>query len=700
MDNINIKALEELENRDYNIESLYNKIVIQLPPDKQGIVKELERRNYDKYTILKIMLNPPKAVQPKQQEVQPSFWERFKSTAKEEAPAALGATIGALRGSSAGIPGAVTGAFIGGTLGELGKVGGEIAFGEKESPATIGDLTKIGLSAGLEGTKQAGYELAGGLLAKGTAKVLLPFVKKAPFSPAVTEEAQTAYNMLEKYMPQEDKWFPRFYQTFKKAKKPSLLPAEATDNWVMDFLHNVTSGAILGGKHIKDFQLLREKAIDNMMDDLIKSFGGIADADDLGRLFILTANNNLKINRLPAKVMYNTIESKVMPVMEKVKIPITTDTGLIDELGRPLFKTTYTTKLVPQKGVKISLKSLKKFAKPIFERSKAIDSLEAKNMGDDLVETIVQLPNEVDYKTAQSLYTRLRTRVEDLSITNKNAPGIGIANQLKHRLRTEMGQKLKNYDKDAFILWKSANKLWRETSKKYNNRFIRQLIKAGDEQFGNEPEKIVSRIFIKGGISRIKSVKEAVGTQVWDKLKNYLINDIIRKSTKDNIVHGSTMLEKMFGKSGYGKQVMEATFNPLEIKMIKDTATTLKVIQAKQGQGIGHMWIQLAQAGAATTMVFTGMKGTAPVILLGPAILARLFTNPTANKWFLRAVRLGIKAPQEAALAMRMMEMAYNIVSNKPLEIKPIQSISTTKGYKYYQDIFNNKQQQMKGGNQ
>ena len=76
---------------------------------------------------------------------------------------------------------------------------------------------------------------------------------------------------------------------------------------------------------------------------------------------------------------------------------------------------------------------------------------------------------------------------------------------------------------------------------------------------------------------------------------------------------------------------------------MKQFANDLQVIQAKQGEGTGKVWIQLAQGAAIANLAGLGPGQAKPfsgVVILGPPALAYIMTHPVLSKWFLDGVQL------------------------------------------------------------
>jgi hypothetical protein len=298
----------------------------------------------------------------------------------EEIPQVGGGIVGGIAAGTAGmgiipIVGAV--AFGAGT-GEAYKQIGQHLSGSLDAPRTSIDAAK---RIGKAGLTEAGWELVGGLVAKGFGKIIAPLKKK------MVEGSEEAINL------------------FKDKLKPMvLLPAEATESRVLDLLQNVSESSIVGGSSIQNYKTQRIKFFDDFADSLITEFGKHTDTTDLGNLFVTSISNSRAVHSKAAKILYNSVKA-----------------------GK----------------AKTEIGSLKNFAKPLQRRATKLEGIEAKNAGDDLVDAVMDLPDRLSYKEATELRSRLISRIDEFSILNKKAPAIGKAKKLVGLLDSAIEKSLK-----------------------------------------------------------------------------------------------------------------------------------------------------------------------------------------------------------------------------------------------------------------
>ena len=559
-----------------------------------------------------------------------------------ENPRMVGATMGALRGSKRGIPGAVGGALLGGVFGEQVKQLDQLATEHPLMPKTTKESL---IRQGKAGVVSAIEEVGGGITLKAANKVLAPFAK------AVTVDAKVAMETLQKWMPKG---------------KTAITAAEGTNHWMLDFAHNVATKSFFGGAPMARHGIARKEAVVNMIDGLANGFGKEADPVQLGNMITDVAKNNWKAYKEEVtRPLYNRVEQLTAPTIRKVPVTKQVETGTFHFNGKPITKTVSAGfEEVVEGGVKVNVTGLKDSVKTNLRQLKDIKFLGKETSGDNLVLGITNLGDTIQVDTAIALRKRLIGISDELAITNAKDPAIGIAKNMTKMLDRQIDDALSKGSKEALETWRYANQMYKEGAGKYNNRFIRGLIKQADPIGGKgEPGKVLSTIFKNGGVDNINKVKTAVGPQLWNQMKGWHVRELLLKSTNKTtgIVNGVTLKNNMFGSSGMRREAMEAIYTREEIKQLENNAITLGVIQARQGGGAGGMLIQLAQAGAITGLATGTLQKTSVAVLVAPEVLARMLTSQRATKWFLNTQKFGNKGILVGSTASRMTNLAKEI---------------------------------------
>lgn len=530
----------------------------------------------------------------------------------------IGALAGGTIGAIAGAPGGPVGAAAGGAL---GAAGGEAV--EQLARRAIGLPVP---ETSLEAAKQIGKEAALGAVGEIGGRVALGLGGRAFRAikprPVVTPEAERAIRFLDTNLPTQERGVlnPFRYLVGKERQaKLTLLPAEANESRAIDLLHNASEASILGGQAISGFKKNRDKALVDIADDIIDFMGERAEPDLVGELFVNAANRELKTSRVGAKIMYNTVDS------------LAGDT-------------------------RVQLGTLKDFAEPLQEVATELRGIGATAAGDPTITGILDIGEDVSFSVAKELRSRLIDAANEFSVTNPKAKIIGKTNRLVGLLDEAMEKSLKDSGQDETLrILREANRLWKEGSEKFDNEFVRRLIKRGTRQ--GEPEAIVKAIFKDKAISNIKRAKTAVGgrnTPEWKQMQSHFVQDLFTRSTKRGTgeITGATLqanLDKM------GKKALREIYSPGQLNKIQEFANALSVLQAKQAEGTGRMFIQLTQAGALVSIPFGGaLNPLSTTILLGPGVLAKAFTNPKIADTITRGIKAGTKTQAAAGALGRM----------------------------------------------
>ena len=512
-------------------------------------------------------------------------------------PENVGATAGSVAAGVAGMGllSTVPLAALGGAAGEAYKQLGQHLSGSLDAPRTsLEAARRIGKAA----ARQGGFELVGGLAVKGLGKLLAPY--KGTLEEGIKEVTDF----------------------FKDKIKPLVfMPAESTTARSLDLLHNIAESSVVGGNKIAQFKNKRTKFFEDFADSIIDQFGQRTDPADLGNLFVAAIEENKKVHAEAARVLYNNVDK----LADNVTVPTS---------------------------------SLKKFVKPMGEISSELGNIEAKNAGDDLVSAILDLPNELDFKTAVELRSRLLSRVDEFSVLNKKAPAIGKAKKLISILDRNIEESL---GPEALEAWRTANRFYKDGQKKFNNTLIRRLVKFADDT-GTGAEMIAPAIFKPGHVSAVRKVKTALANnpEEWRKLQGFFVQHLLSKATStDGVIMGKRLINLISGKpNSFGLPMLKETFTPQQIKSLQMLGRALQTTQSRQAEGAGRVLIQLTQAGALGSLATGKMALPATTIIIGPAILSRMMLNPKVAKLLTEGVSMPAGSAQAASLLARIVAAA------------------------------------------
>lgn len=546
----------------------------------------------------------------------------------EKAPSdfPIGATIGGTIGAAVGAPGGPATAI---PLAGLGAAGGEAVEQLVRRGFGLSGVPETGLEAGKEIIKEGGLGLVGegvGRLALKTGGAVFRFIKPRPI---VEEEAQRAIRFLNENLPVQERgrFNPfRYLVGPQRQAKLTLLPAEATEGRILDFAHNASESSILGGQAISDFKKKRTKALVNIADDIVDSMGDRAEPDLLGEMFVSAANKEFKTSRVGAKIMLNTAE----------------------DLAR---------------STRVPIADVKGFAEPLSKIAAELKGLGGAEAGDPIIKGILELEEDLSLTAAKELRSRLINIADTFSATTPKAKVIGRANKLVGLVDASIEKALKaDGQTEALRIWREGTRLWKKSSDEFDNAFIRRLtslvIKKG------EPEAIPRAILKGKAVSNIKNAKLASGglhSDTWRQMQSFFTQDLYERSVKrgTNELVGTSLTANL---SKMGKKALREIYTPGQLNRIQEFANALTVIQAKQAEGSGRMFIQLSQAGAVVSVPFgQGVNKTAATILLAPGVLAKAFTNPKIADILINGIKAGTKTKVAAGAMGRFVTDLTNL---------------------------------------
>ncbi len=536
----------------------------------------------------------------------------FEGAGETRIGSMVGQTIGGIVGLPAGYPGVAGGAFLGGSAGEAFQQIIERMLG-LPSPETPLEAAK---DIGIQGAIGTVSELGGRAIFATGQKFLQPYKSK------ILSASDDAIKFIKD----------------KLKIKPQLTPAETTEAISLDIAENLADNSIIGSGTARKFKFNRQLAFEQFGDDFAQNMGPHLSDDQLGNTIVDVINGKLKANRAAATTIYNRVaeltEDKLATVSIKLAPNLTT-------IGKRSLK-------IPTKVGIVSLKGTKAFAKEVSGSLKNI-KLRGDLSGADIANTILGMPDNVSVAEAQKLRSLLRKVGDEFNIVNKGAPAQAATKRMTSTVTEALHSALKKHAPEAYELQKAGDALYKHGSKKFNNQFLRRLFKMADPDFGNNPEGVVRALMQPRKVSNIRNFKSAVGAEEFKKFRTYLTDDVLKSSVNpaDDTLNGQRMFARLFGKNGFGNNMLKEIYNPEQLGLLREFTNALKITQSRPPTSTGRMFIQLAQAGAAITVIsapFGERKQRltgAAAILFGPAVLAKMFSDPT----FVKLLTTGVKLP-------------------------------------------------------
>jgi len=514
--------------------------------------------------------------------------------------------------------GSASGAFVSQTF--------DPTFNPKDDFMEIaGDISKDLLLAGAVGATGEG---AGLLIGKGITKVLGRNKK-------LLEGADEAVASIEA---QKTKILanPASYskEVQEAVKTGQLTPGLLQKGQTIDILENVTESSIIGGADIRYAKEGANTIAQSSIDDFIKSYKVKAGDGALGNLFQKTLTKDMELFKLTSNAKYKLVD---------------------DALSSDQFANRF----------QVDLTNLKTFA------AKELDNLGAKSESSNLKSFLTGILDENNYITFKKANNM---RSDYLEISRAfTAETLG---KKKGRLSAIAGEAITDAMDNAAVpsqvknLLKDANKTYRKGAETFNDTLFKKMINS-------DPDLVYKSIIAAGDRPTLvkktfemldRGVKDVTErTLLKNKIKGQFLDDIMSRSQVDNDQFGVEIdARRLFANFTKKEETFKAMFSPKEIKNLKEFQNALKFAQGKKSKtgGLpGGMMIQMKQSGAliqlatAATASGAGFSGVGAGILLAPAVIGKMFTNPK----IIKALTLGIKYQDNPTLTRRyfLQSMAY-----------------------------------------
>lgn len=390
-------------------------------------------------------------------------------------------------------------------------------------------------------------------------------------------------------------------------KEGQLTPGLQTENRFIDILENVTEKSLFGGGSLIKARKGAQTLTNKFVDDYISNYGNVT-RNDYGELLQSTIKNNVDEFKIAARGMYDDLTLK-------------------------------------SKGVKVDITDIKKEANKLIDEAKYTKGLQKDAL--KVPQTILNLPDQIPFNAANQI------RSQFLGITRSSNELIsGQSQRYAANLADKITKALDDMSKaplsaEAKLAYNKAQSFYKEGAEIFNDKIIRNLVRnESDQVFKNviKPERpnIIDKVS-----KVIARTKNPIERDILEKnLQGSLLFDLQSESIKRyNNLNGDFLLKNL---NKYGDTVLSKVFKPQELKQVRSLLETLKVAQQKTvGEGVpGGVFIQLTQAGALFGLGTGIATGPAAAILIGPAVIAKLFTNPKFVSFLKKGFQLNPGSPE------------------------------------------------------
>jgi len=300
-----------------------------------------------------------------------------------------------------------------------------------------------------------------------------------------------------------------------------------------------------------------------------------------------------------------------------------------------------------------------------------------------LVKKVIKKEGNVTFEDAQIL------RSELLSVGRTSGPGIfdpkaaataakrlaGVVDAAMEKAARGLGTKR------VLKAWRDLNAFWKSGADEFNSSLMKTIVDSDPDVVfdtlikAGKPSNIVRlrNIIVKTEVGfrpktrtgKPASLIAAAGrSKRWEAIQGEFFRRALSKATKDNVLLGNKLVDAI---DGFGPAASRELF-PVGIKLddFREFAIALRTSQRAAQETTGRVFVQLKQAGAigqfgGLILGATGAIGMFPaaMIIIGPAMLGKLF----ANKTFAKAMTFGLKAPAGSAQMVRALSQAIAVAS-------------------------------------
>jgi hypothetical protein len=379
-------------------------------------------------------------------------------------------------------------------------------------------------------------------------------------------------------------------ETAEAIKSGQLTPGLISQNRYVDILENITTKSLFGANPLIKARKGAETLSTKFVDDFIDNYGDVT-RNDYGKLLQSTISNNLDEFRTISKGLYANVSTKAGNVKVNIKSVVDEARKLLDE-AKP-------TRRLQGDALKVVNTVLDQGGD--FVSFKVANDLRSQFLG--ITRSVQEPIKGQSQRYAANLADKLTKAIDDMNTAPLSA--------------------------EARIAYNQAQSFYKEGAEGFKDPLIKSLLRnRPDEVYKNliKPERPGLIDAVSKVIARTKSAKEK--ELLRQNLQGTLLFDLKSQSIKQyKNLNGEYMLKNL---NKFGDSVLNKIFHPQQLKQVRSLLNSLALSQRKTvGENIpGAVFIQLTQAGAVFGLFSGVLTGPSAALLLGPAVIAKLFTNP------------------------------------------------------------------------
>lgn len=464
-------------------------------------------------------------------------------------------------------------------------------------------------------------------------------------------------------------------QAFESAREVGglLTPGQvSTEPWI-DLMENLTTGSLLGGRRVARVRQQTGNLLEDAINQTIDQFPDQT-REQVFRMIDSAVDNRLMLTKGFARGKYRAAD-KLLVGLDGEPVPI------------------------------VDISSAKKII--AAEADKARFRASSPTKINEMNQRLNELPDRLTFEQAQTLRSDLFAISGQL---NPTADPIldaerGIAKKLAGVVSERISSGAKQANPDAARLIKEANDLWRQEIRgEVGSKFMKQLLSRKNDLRGGA-EDVLDAILSEGSPGKIRVLRKVVESEIrgnrlprnsWEQVQGAFLRRIASQSGDALEKGGRTITridgQKLLNNIANMERVDGASIQAMfpdkkAVDRIKRLGSALSIAQRKaEGTQVGGMWIgigQVAAAGALGALLLgfgdatPASVGTAAGIVLTPAAIGRLLTNPDAAAAM--TVAAGAKRGSKA-LARAGLVILGNVIEDLP-DSEREKAISMIRGF-------------------
>ena len=602
--------------------------------------------------------------EPVEEESDGSFFEEVPQTVGGIAGGIAGAAKGATVGAAGGPVGATVGGIIGGATGALlggaGAKGYQLAYksatGAEDAPK---DSYDAAMKMAMAGGEEAAWDLGGQIGARALGKVFHAVRPKA------VDDIEKLAVKLEKSGGQ-------------------FSAAQRTDSWLVHQLDSMTRGSLTGSGRMKALDALNEGALKNIEAELRQKIStnvtkNLSD-QELGQLFMDTVKGGRAAHRTVVGEMYGGFDDLVKTNSAYKTVASMGEVGL-DSAGRKGVIGT-TQDIVEYQIKPVKTANLKKKLEPFRKQLERIKYVGESADSKKLLDGIFSQDKALTFSDAQALRSNLLDAQRNLEGTLGKSKISSKVNTVVDELTKAMDDAALRESAETQAKYRAIKRYASKGYDAFDNKFISDLVVAEKKN----PERIGEYIFSAGNVTEINKVKKALRSaavfgkkegisydKTWKQMQSGYLDSVLRTATTqgDLAVSASAGEVAQKGLDISGKKLLKeftdpkkqrtlaATFSKEQREGILEYAKIAERTQRTPEGGLGIL-MQLTQGGAIIGAVSGNVDpAEAGLLLLSPAVLARVMANPKGARLLATALKTPSGSGAAGAITAKLAAMVH-----------------------------------------